>query len=168
VAVNCCVVPTAIVSGRGSTTRDVTGEVSVRNDQVTGTSALAAASLTAADSAAVYCVLSANGDVGVKVAVLPTTRTAPGTVTPAAVLMVKLDELSVEFRIGSENVTDTGEETGTSVRKVSGSNPITVGGVMSPATPPETGSVSGAKAQQPASALAATSRTDRRMSRPVM
>ena len=101
-------------------------------------SGLSAVSFAAVVTVAVYCVLPASAAVGLNVAVLPLTFTAPVTTAPPEVAFrLKLAVLSVEFVIDSEKVADTEEFSGTPFAASDGDVDEIVGAVVSgTGTPP--------------------------------
>lgn len=99
-------------------------------------SALPESSSAAVVMVAVYCVLAASAVDGVKRAVVPVTLTVPATAAPPLVLTsVKLEPVSVELVMVSENVADTELLVAIPVALFTGDTADTVGGVVSAIAP---------------------------------
>ena len=99
-------------------------------------SALPESSSAAVVMVAVYCVLAVRLAEGVNRAVVPVTLTVPATAAPPDVLTsVKLEPVSVELVIVSENVADTEVLVATPVALFAGDTEDTAGGVVSGVAP---------------------------------
>jgi len=140
----------AIVGGVASCAADV-----VKLQNAFAASALPAASLTAVVKVTVYWVLFVRGRFGVSVALLPDALTLAGTLIPPAAERTKLDGVSEEIFIASENVTVGATPTATFVAPFAGVFPTMIGGVTSAPATVENVQLEFAASEFPAASLAA-------------